>query len=222
MEPTKETAVQERPRHEVLSEKLTPFKEKLGTRVVELMTADRTKEKDYKIEVVDNQYHPGIIHTTETWDGGSRSTRKIDKRYQTRDAWDDKPGDFYMGTVVDKGYREVGVGMDLKADGSLTQEIHCTTETASRATYGTEPLMKGEFFRWAGQGNMTENVRVSPDGQVSRSRHWSEDKWLGRNDRYQTHVVTEDNGIVRSGRGEHGIMLGYQPEMEVVSSPTQK
>lgn len=222
MEPTKETGVQEKPQHEIISEKLTPFKEKLGTRVVELMTADRTKEKDYKIEVVDNQYHPGIIHTTETWDGGSRSTRKFDERYQTRDAWDNKPGDFDMGTVVDKGYREVGVGIHLKADGSLTQEINCTTETASRTTYDTEPLMKGEFFKWAGQGNMTENVRVSPDGQVSRSRYWSEDKWLGRHDRYQMHVVTEDNGTVRSGRGEHGIMLGYQPEMEVVSSPTQK
>ena len=222
MEPTKETAVQERPQHEVLSEKLTPFKEKLNPRVVELMTADRTKEKDYKIEVVDNQYSPGIIHTTETWDGGTRNTRKFDERYQTRDAWDHKPGDFDMGTVVDKGYREVGVSMHIKADGSLTQEINCTTETASRATFGTEPLMKGEFFKYAGQGNMTENVRVSPDRQVSRNRHWSEDKWLGRNDRYQMHVVTEDNGVVRSGVGEHGIVLGYMPEMRVVSSPTQK
>jgi len=82
--------------------------------------------------------------------------------------------------------------------------------------------MKGEFFEYAGQGNMTENVRVSPDRQVSCNRHWSEDKWLGRNDRYQMHVVTEDNGVVRSGVGEHGIVLGYMPEMRVVSSPTQK
>ena len=222
MEPTKETAVQERPQHEVLSEKLTPFKEKLGTRVVELMTADRTKEKDYKIEVVDNQYVPGIIHTTETWDGGSRSTRKFDERYQTKDAWDNKPGDFDMGTVVDKGYREVGVGIHIKADGSLTQEINCTTETASRTTYGTEPLMKGEFFKWAGQGDMTEKVSITPDGKISRSRIWVKREWLGRGDRYQTRVAMEDNGVVKFGVGEHGITLGYVPEMRVVSSPTQK
>ena len=95
MEPTKETGVQERPQHEVISEKLTPFKEKLGKRVVELMTADRTKEKNYKIEVSDNQYVPGSIDTTETWDGGLRSTDKIDERYQSRGEWDNRrSGDF--------------------------------------------------------------------------------------------------------------------------------
>lgn len=222
MEPTKETGSQEKPLSAVLSEKLTPFKDNLSPRVVELMTADRTKEKNYKIEIVDNPSFPGIVHITETWDGGSRLIRKVDERYQSRDVWDSKPGDFDVSTTVGQGYNELAIGIKIKADGSLTQEIGCSTETAQRASYGTEPLMKGDFFKYADSGHMSENVSITPDGKVSRSRYWEEDKWLGRHDRYQMRVATEHNGVVEYGVGEHGIMLGYQPEMRVVSSPTQK
>ncbi|MBU1256328.1 hypothetical protein KKA49_01450, partial [Patescibacteria group bacterium] len=81
---------------------------------------------------------------------------------------------------------------------------------------GTEAVMQGEFFKYAGFGGMTEEVIITPDGQLSRRRTWSKDKWLGQGNRYQTHMVTQENDVIKSGRGEHGIVL-YVPEMKVVN-----
>ena len=218
-----QTKSQESPQHKeklsprkTVSEKLNPFKEKLSPRVVEIITADKTEEANYKITVVDNQYSPGIIHTTETWDGGARFTRSFDERYQSKSKHDHQVGDFDVSTSVGNEPRSIGISIDIQADGSLRQKISCTTEAAQNTSYNTEPVMQGKFFGYAGPGPMTEEVFINPDGKVSRKRSWYESKWLGQHDRYRTRMVTQEDNVIRSGTGEHGIVLGYVPEMRVV------
>lgn len=221
MEPQTETPVQEKPHHEVISEKLAPFKDKLSPGVVELVAGDRTKEAGYKAEVSDNPYYPGLTNVRETWDGGSRNIRMYGESYQSRDTADNQPGDLEVQIEVNPGStREIEIDTKIRA-GTLNQRVICTTETASLAPFGKEPLMKGEFFKWAGKGRMTEDVIVSANGQTSRRREWSSDEWLGRGDRYRMTKVLEENGTIQHGVGEHGISVGYIPAMKVVS-PVQK
>jgi hypothetical protein len=228
MEPTKETGVQEKPWTEVVSEKIAPFKEKLNPRVVELMTADRTKEKDYKVEVRDAESIPGIVGISETWDGGERYTNIVDQRYQPSsemDGW--RPGNVDVFIPLGREHGQLArerIDTHIKADGSLTQEIVCSVPTAIDARYdGKGALMSGEFFKYVRSGPdlVVANTLIAPDGKVSTRKYWSKDEWTG-NDRYQTIEVTEENGVVKYGSGVHGIMLGYHPPMGVVGSSAQK
>jgi len=209
-----------------ISEKIQPFGEKMNPKVLEMSTKDRSQEKDYKIEVIDNPWSEGIVHVQESWDGGQRSMRIFDDRYKPTSEYDNQPGEFSMGFTEGKSdYDKWGASMRFDTRyGSLSQEITCTTEKATRSMYGQGALLTGEFFKWAGSGQMTEKTYIEKDGKTSYKRSWSEEgKWLGgRPERYQTTRVDDVNGLVRKGSLVHGIALGVSVNMEVVFNPNRK
>lgn len=205
---------------QALTEKLQPFGEKMNPKVLEMATKDRSQEKDYKVEVIDNPWSEGIIDVQEGWDGGQRHITVYDDRYKSKSEYDTQPDTFIMGFTEGKSdYDKWGASMLFNPrNSSLSQEISCTTQRATKAEYGAKPLMSGEFFKWAGSGNMTEKTFIEKDGTVSSSKFWSENnKWLGgRPERYQTTFVKESNGVVEKGTAIHGVALGVVPVMEVV------
>ena len=217
MDPSAESSPQTIPQNEAISRELTSFHTKLNARVIEIASADATKENDYKIVIENN---PGDTYISETWSGGSRVTRKFNENFQATSESGAQPGDFYVNISSGQGYNDTEITINIKAEGSLTQITKCSTENAKSEAYGRQPLMQGEFFKWAGQGQMIEEKSITPEGKVFTRRSWSEDKWLG-NDRYRQRVVTEENGVIKHGEREHGISLGIR-EMKVVSSPTQE
>jgi hypothetical protein len=221
MESPAEIGPQKKLQSEVVSKKLSSFKDKFSPGVIEAVTADKTSKKDYKIEVAEIQPDSIITRTTETWDGGSRQTIEYGNNYQASSEWGNQPGDFSVITTLGQGYNETSININIKAKGSLTQKIKCSTEDAQNTAYGTQPLLRGEFFKYAGQGGMTEDKSITFEGKVSTRRFWSEDKWLGHGDRYRMHVVTEEDGVVKSGTMDHGISLGI-PELKIVHPSTQQ
>lgn len=144
----------------------------------------------------------------ERWDGGSRSTW-VDSDGVTRVELED--GNLRIKTTT--------------TEQSLVQEtIANLGETRSNAW---NPLIEGEdkFFEVARNlpysAHFVEKLSVTTadegEKKTDRLLHASNDRWLGEHrDTYKNTMVTSDNGVVRYGSGEHGIMLGYVPPMEVV------
>jgi len=145
----------------------------------------------------------------ERWDDGSRSTG-VDSNGDVRVELVDKSRGVRISTIVTKS--------------SMDQRTVCKFWETRRDRLS--PLITGEerFFETAKSlspsAHFVESVSVRDrDGTkvVERRLHASEDVWMGGlGDRYRKTVVTSENGVVKYGSGEHGIVVGYLPEMKVV------
>lgn len=146
----------------------------------------------------------------ERWNGGNRTT------------WVDSDGRVRIVLAEDRGRLRISTTITPEA---LYQETQCDIGRARENHWS--PLISDEnrFFNAARSvpynAYFVENLsaKVGEDGTIDINRHLSvsDDQWLGGSrDRYQTTMVTSDNGVVRRGRGEHGIAIGYVPPMNVV------
>lgn len=180
------------------------------TQNVSLGTADETYNKQPWEEERPDGTKVQRKAMWERWEGGSRSTW-VDSDEQVRVELEDEGRDFCIATT--------------STGKALYQETMCRFGKTRENRWS--PLIAGEerFFDAARSlpysADFVENlsVKVGDDGKktVERSLIASHDQWLGGpRDRYKKTVVTSNNGVVKFGLGEHGIMLGYTPPMNVV------
>lgn len=213
---------------QVISEKIQPFNEKLNKVVVKAVTKDHSQDQGYEKKIVDNPHHEGLVEVTETWSNGRRIVRSYDERYKPTDSFDHhKPGEFEVYIEDKSNYSFYNWSADLVLnpdDGSISQEITCTTEGATSPSYEGTLIENDRFFDYVEMGPMKEITTIKPNGETHRWRKWSQDNKLisQRPDVYQSTEVEDRDGVIYKGSVSHGVALGINIPMEVVYNAGKK
>lgn len=210
---------------EFTGESLSRYEVDMGKEKYKSIIADYSGNNDYTQSV--NLGTPEETYNKQPWevtrsDGTKVQRKAMYERWDrgSRTTWVDSDGE--VRVELEDGRLKIKTTSSEK---SLFQETIANLGETRRNAWS--PLIEGEdkFFNVAKNlpydALFVEQLSVTTgdDGikKTERSLHASEDRWLGgRQDRYRTTVVTSNNGVVKYGSGEHGIMLGYIPPMEIV------